>query len=88
MTDQEKLKKLFDTGIPCSECYFQSAVNNIDKVPENNFSDTSMSPTRRVDMSLSLQGGIVVFRQKNRYFWTPKENVKHGVFKMDEPKVG
>lgn len=81
------LQRLIDNSLPVTEAYFHSAVNNADKVPENNFSDTSASPTRRVNMWQCIAAPIMIFEQKGVYFYTPNSNVRFGFFRKNEPKV-
>lgn len=78
----EKLKKLIETGIPCSEVIFQSAVNNADNIPENGFNEASDVGSRRAEMWLT-SAPIMIFKQKECLFWTALSNIRSSKFKPD-----
>lgn len=66
-------------GVPVYRAEFQSAVNTIDGVPENGFSEKSAVATRRVEMWWTPAG--LICRQKGKFFVTPTANVRHAHFK-------
>lgn len=66
-------------GVPVQKAEFQSAVNNTDGVPENNFSELSQNASRRVQMWWTVAG--LLCKHKDKFFITPTANVKHAHFK-------
>ena len=77
--EQSTISRLIESGIPVHKAEFQSAVNNSDGVPENQFSEASQNASRRVEMWWTSCGLICL--HKDKYFVTPHANVKHAHFK-------
>lgn len=77
-----KLKALIETGIPVEEAFFHSAVNNGDKVPQNNFSIHSNDKGRVVEMWDTPAG--LVCRHNGLCFRVPEPNIKFLNYRPEE----
>lgn len=74
------LEEAFKVAIPVKEAHFHSAINNAQKVPENYFSMESNVPSRQIEMRISGELQLLIYRHKNELMWTPLANCKFGAF--------
>ncbi len=74
LSNQDKLKQLFDAGIKCAEITFHAAVNSVDKKPSNYYNEKSNNKERRAEISINPGASIVVLKQADDYFLTSTSN--------------
>lgn len=67
-------QKMVAQGIPVWRAVFQSAVNNAEDVPENEFSTKSGMKSKHVKMWM-LPGGLLCLH-KEKYFFVPSANIR------------
>lgn len=71
--------KFIESGIPVSRAEFHAAVNNVEGVPENMFSEKSDHKGRRADMWWTPAG--LICHQHGKYFVAPVATVRYAHFK-------
>lgn len=78
-TTNPLILKFIEGGIPVSRAEFHAAVNNVDGVPENMFSEKSENKGRRADMWWTPAG--LICHQQGKYFVAPVATVRYAHFK-------
>lgn len=66
---------MMERGVPVWRAEFHSAINNVDDIPENYFSNKSSVVSRHVKMWWINGDGLLCY-QKERYFFVPSSTVK------------